>query len=61
MLKHETLARIGLDEVAIPQSDSQSELSRQSSKNSIRLKPIDYLKKTRQQKESVRDFIFNSR
>lgn len=27
----------------------------------MKLKPIDYLNKTRQQKESVRDFISNSR
>jgi hypothetical protein len=27
----------------------------------VKLKPIDYLNKTRQQKESVRDFISNSR
>jgi hypothetical protein len=38
-----------------------SEISRGSSHGSVRLKPIDYLNKTRQQKESVRDFISNSR
>jgi hypothetical protein len=41
--------------------DQLSELSRGSSQNSIRLKPIDYMSKTRQQKESVREFIQNSR
>ena len=49
-----------MDEVAIPNSDSMSNFS-QTSSNSIRLKPIDYLNKTKQQKESVRDFILNSR
>lgn len=38
-----------------------SDISRTSSNHSVRLKPIDYLNKTRQQKESVRDFIQNSR
>ena len=61
MLKHETLARIGLDTEVVPHSDSVSEISRGSSHGSVRLKPIDYLNKTRQQKESVRDFITNSR
>ncbi len=60
MLKHETLARIGFEDQIALQSDSVSNLS-QSSKGSIRLKPIDYLNKTRQQKESTRDFIQNSR
>lgn len=41
--------------------DTMSDMSRGSSTNSVRLKPIDYLNKTRQQKESVRDFIQNSR
>jgi len=57
MLKHETLARIGLDQVEVQGVDQLSELSRGSSQNSIRLKPIDYMSKTRQQKESVREFI----
>ena len=61
MLKHETLARIGLDQVEVQGVDQLSELSRGSSQNSIRLKPIDYMSKTRQQKESVREFIQNSR
>jgi hypothetical protein len=61
MLKHETLARIGLDQVEVQGVDQLSELSRGSSQNSIRLKPIDYMGKTRQQKESVREFIQNSR
>jgi hypothetical protein len=61
MLKHETLARIGLDQVEVQGVDQLSELSRGSSQNSIRLKPIDYISKTRQQKESVREFIQNSR
>ncbi len=61
MLKHETLARIGLDQVEVQGVDQLSELSRDSSQNSIRLKPIDYMSKTRQQKESVREFIQNSR
>ena len=61
VLKHETLARIGLDEhqVAV-YDDNQSEVSR-SSHSSVKLAPIDYLNKTRQQKETVRDFIQNSR
>lgn len=57
-MKHETLARIGLDEIAIP--ETQSELSRASSHNSVRVKPLQYVK-PRQQKEFVRDFILNSR
>lgn len=61
MLKHETLARIGLDQVEVQGVDQLSELSRGSSQNSIRLKPIDYMNKTRQQKETVREFIQNSR
>lgn len=61
MLKHETLARIGLDNEVVPYSDGASEISRGSSHNSIRLKPIEYFNKTQQQKESVRDFIQNSR
>jgi hypothetical protein len=32
-----------------------------SSHSSVKLAPIDYLNKTRQQKETVRDFIQNSR
>ncbi len=50
-----------MDEVALPSSDSVSNLSRGSSTNSVRLKPIEYMNKTKQQKESVRDFIQNSR
>jgi hypothetical protein len=46
-LKHETLARIQMDEVAIPNSDSVSNFS-QTSTNSVRLKPIEYLNKTKQ-------------
>lgn len=57
MLKHETLARIGLDQVEVQGVDQLSELSRGSSQNSIRLKPIEYMSKNRQQKESVREFI----
>jgi len=61
-LKHETLARIGLDQDQQPgNEESMSDISRTSSNHSVRLKPIDYLNKTRQQKESVRDFIQNSR
>jgi hypothetical protein len=50
-----------LDQVEVQGVDQLSELSRGSSQNSIRLKPIDYMSKTRQQKESVREFIQNSR
>jgi len=58
VLKHETLARIGLDQEQQPgNEESMSDISRTSSNHSVRLKPIDYLNKTRQQKESVRDFI----
>jgi len=46
-LKHETLARIQMDEVAIHNSDSVSNFS-QTSTNSVRLKPIEYLNKTKQ-------------
>lgn len=61
-MKHETLARIGLDQDQQPgNEESMSDISRTSSNHSVRLKPIDYLNKTRQQKESVRDFIQNSR
>ena len=49
-----------MDEVALPNSDSMSNFSH-SSPNSVKLKPIEYLNKTKQQKESVRDFILNSR
>ena len=49
-----------MDEVALPNSDSMSNFSHSSS-NSVKLKPIEYLNKTKQQKESVRDFILNSR
>ena len=49
-----------MEEVALPNSDSISNFS-QTSTNSVKLKPIEYLNKTKQQKESVRDFILNSR
>ena len=61
MLKHEQIARIGHDTSMVPISDSGSQISRTSSNNSVRLKPIEYQHKPRQQKESARDFILNSR
>jgi hypothetical protein len=61
VLKHETLARIGFDEVALARSESNSELSHFSSQNEAKPKAIDYLNKVKQPKESVRDFILNSR
>jgi hypothetical protein len=61
VLKHETLARIGFDDVAITRSESHSEISHFSSQNENKPKAIDYLNKVKQPKESVRDFILNSR
>lgn len=61
MLKHEQLARIGHDNTTIPRDDSHSQISRQSSQYSGKLQPISHAPKPRQQKESARDFILNSR
>lgn len=61
MLKHEQLARIGHDAQMVPHSETSSQISRTSSHNSVRLKPIEYQNKPRQQKESAREFILNSR
>ena len=61
MLKHEQIARIGHDTAMVPHSESSSQISRTSSTASVRLKPIEHSHKPRQQKESARDFILNSR
>ena len=64
VLKAETLARLGHDEKALVPADSESQLSSAlSSAQSDAGKPksIEYLNKGRQQKETVRDFIENSR
>jgi hypothetical protein len=48
VLKHETLARIGLDDATQAiEGDQMSEMSGHSSHQEVKLKPIDYLNKTR--------------
>ena len=64
VLKAETLQRLGHDEKALVPADASSQAtSVYSSQASMadRPKTIEYLNKGRQQKESVRDFIENSR
>ena len=65
MLKHETLARLGYDEKALmpyeEKSDTVSIRSSVDERDGNRPKAIEYLNKCRQQKETVRDFIDNSR
>ena len=66
ILKHETLARLGYDEKALVPVDQKSDtVSLRSSNDRSTLcqrpKAIEYLNKCRQQKETVRDFIENSR
>jgi hypothetical protein len=64
VLKHETIARLGYDERALVPVDDSSEVATVLSLQdevATRPKSIEYLNKCRQQKESVRDFIDNSR
>ncbi len=64
MLKAETLQRLGHDEKALVPADNESQASSiMDSQMSQTGKPkaIEYLSKDRQQKETVRDFIDNSR
>lgn len=66
ILKHETLARLGYDEKALVPVDEKSDTvslrsTTEGSTLGQRPKAIEYLNKCRQQKESVRDFIDNSR
>lgn len=64
MLKAETLQRLGHDEKALVPADNQSQASSVMSSQkseSNRPKTIEYLNKGRQQKETVKDFIDNSR
>ena len=62
VLKHETLARLGYDERALVPYEDKSETASVSVTEEIqRPKAIEYLNKSRQQKETVRDFVDNSR
>ena len=65
ILKHETLAKLGYDEKALvpveEKSETMSLMSGRETDMPQRPKAIEYLNKCRQQKESVRDFIENSR
>ena len=64
MLKAETLQRLGHDEKALVPADNESQMSSVLSSHAseaARPKTIEYLNKGRQQKETVRDFIDNSR
>lgn len=69
VLKHETLARLGFEgrNALIPvddDSDLQSQHSRGSAQSLAgvpKLKALEYLQKARDQKESVKDFISNTR
>lgn len=64
VLKAETLQRLGHDEKALVPADTESQgssvLSSHKSETS-KPKSIEYLNKGRQQKETVKDFIDNSR
>lgn len=63
MLKHENLMRLGQDDRALVPQDSVSHSSRSSAiGDGSKPKAIEYLNKNRnQQKESVKDFIWNAR
>lgn len=61
VLKQETMARLGYDERALVPYEDKSETVSIASVPEERPKSIEYLNKARQQKESVRDFIDNSR
>lgn len=60
-LKHETLARIGFmpDTLAMPEEQEDTTTDALSAEE--KPKAIEYLQKGREQKESVRDFVQNSR
>lgn len=61
VLKQETLAKLGYDERALVPYEDKSETVSVRSAADERPKAIEYLNKSRQQKETVRDFIDNSR
>ncbi len=63
ILKIENLARLGFDDRAMVQQDSESHSSASSSRMLEVAKPkqLEYLSKHRDQRESVKDFIENSR
>lgn len=62
MLKNETLNKLGHEDKALVLADEEgSQLSLVSQQEERRPKAIDYLKQGGQQKESVRDFIENTR
>ena len=66
LLKHETLARLGFEDHALVAVDVDDQKSLRTSKSSVssaggRQKAIEYLAKANEQKESVREFISNSR
>lgn len=69
MLKHETLARLGFEgRGAIIPIDEDSEIksirshtTSQSQLAKLQPKALEYLQKGREQKESVKDFIANTR
>ena len=62
MLKTENLARLGHDERGLVPIDEQSNASYMSSAVSeAKPRSIEYLNKGKQQNETVRDFIQNSR
>ena len=65
ILKQEQLARLEFDDRALQHSDSRSMTSKSSASGALgdinKPKAIEYLSKGREQKESVKDFIYNAR